>query len=111
MSYQQDEYYEDDHDEYNDHYNGPHEVVDESDDPEDDNEHLTDYNDEYEDQGNFSDAEYEEDNCETIYRCGCRWKGGVPCREVFDDEDTMWDHLKYDHHTSKWIVQMYVRMT
>ena len=35
--------------------------VDEPDDPEDDNEPLTDYDDEYEDQGNFSDAEYEDD--------------------------------------------------
>ena len=111
MSYQQDEYYEDDHDEYNDHYNDAHDFVDEPDDPEDDNEPLTDYDDEYEDQGNFSDAEYEDDNCETIYRCVCKWKGGVPCREVFDDEATMWNHLQFHHHTSKWIVQMYVRMT
>ena len=106
MSYQQDEYYDDDDYEYKDHHNDCHDFADDLDDLEDDNEHLTDYSDEYEDQGNCDD-----ENCETIYRCGCKWKGGIPCREIFENEDNMWNHLRFDHNTYKWIVQMYVRMT
>ena len=42
-----------------------------------------------------------------LYRCRCKWKGGLQCLDVFDDEDSMWDHLVHDHKTAKWLVQLY----
>ena len=87
------------------------EYYNDHDDPIDDTDNPEDYNNEYEDEDDLSDEEYADDDDQVIhgllYRCRCKWKGGLQCREVFDDEDSMTDHLLHDHKTAKWLVQLY----
>ena len=88
--YQRDEYFDYDHDE-----NQHDDFEDDADDMNEDDDYVE------KDEQAIQDL---------LYRCGCKWKGGTPCQDAFDDEDAMWNHLLLQHHTSKWIVKLYMRI-
>lgn len=88
--YQLDEYFDYDHDE-----NQHDDFEDDADDMNEDDDYVK------KDEQAIQDL---------LYRCGCKWKGGTPCQDAFDDEDAMWNHLLLQHHTSKWIVKLYMRI-
>ena len=69
----------------------------------------------YDYDGLFDDASSEDDppdddgECyDRLYRCTARFKGGICCREVFEQVDEVITHLWMTHGTSKRLFQVFV---
>ena len=67
--------------------------------PEDHNE------DKYDD---HNDYDYNDDH---LFRCKARYRGHIPCMQIFSCEHDIGEHLRVTHKTRKWLVETYVRIT
>ena len=74
-----------------------------------DNEYDEDerHDDEY-DEDERHDDEHDEE--ERLFRCAALYKGGVICKAVSDSISGMLEHLRYEHHTRKWLVDEFIKI-
>ena len=105
MEYQTEEYNNDDYDDtdYDDErlfeYQDPRDSQEESqDDTEDENEDEDD-----EDNKNDGHQEF-------LFQCAARYKGGIICKKVFENEQDIFAHLNQTHYTNKWLVHEFVKI-
>ena len=55
------------------------------------------------------DERHDDEEEERLFRCAALYKGGVICKAVSGSISAMLEHLKYEHHTKKWLVDEFVK--
>ena len=68
--------------------------------------------DNYKDSKDDTDEDTDEDNGdqEYLFRCAARFKGGTICGAIFQTQEDVYAHLNQKHHTSKWLVDEFVKI-
>ena len=65
---------------------------------------------EYELNDDDRDEEVAFDN-DHIFRCKARYRGHIPCMQIFSCEYDISEHLWVTHKTRKWLVETFIRIT
>ena len=83
------------------------------DDGDDRYDYYSDYDDGIDEDYKDDDQQVSEDDSgddDHLYMCMARYKGHIPCREIFTHSHDILTHLKNTHKTGKWLVSTFVRI-
>lgn len=58
----------------------------------------------------YHDKDEDDRDQEYLFRCAARFKGGTICGAIFTTEEHVYFHLNQKHHTSKWLVDEFVKI-